>query len=89
MINGLIIANMLYQMVWVAVITYLEWFWLVRNYPRILASFIFCTPLFGVLAGGWILNEPITGKLLLALFSVGFGTYLVNRPDAKSRLLKG
>ncbi len=84
MINGLIIANMFYQIVWVAFITYLAWFWLVRNYPPSrLASFTFCTPLFGVLAGGWILDEPITVKLLLALFSVGFGIYLVNRPDAK------
>jgi drug/metabolite transporter (DMT)-like permease len=33
-----------------------------------------------VLAGGLLLNEPITGALLLALALVGIGIYLVNRP---------
>jgi drug/metabolite transporter (DMT)-like permease len=83
-LNGIIIANVLYQTVWVAFITYLAWFWLIRNYPPSrLASFTFCTPLFGVMAGSLLLNEPITGKLLLALVCVGLGIYLVNRPDVK------
>ncbi len=84
--NGLIAVNVIYQTVWVAFITYLAWFWLIRNYPPSrLASFTFCTPLFGVLAGAVLLNEPITNKLLLALVSVGLGIYLVNRPDSKTK----
>jgi drug/metabolite transporter (DMT)-like permease len=83
-LNGIIIANMIYQTVWVAFITYLAWFWLIRNYPPSrLASFTFCTPLFGVIAGGLFLKEPITLKLLIALVCVGLGIYLVNRPDLK------
>jgi drug/metabolite transporter (DMT)-like permease len=79
--NSVTIANMLYQAVWVAFITYLGWFWLVRNYPPSrLASFTFCTPLFGVLAGALILREPLTARLLGALVFVGLGIYLVNRP---------
>lgn len=86
MMNGLIVVNLLYQTVWVAFITYLAWFWLIRNYPPSrLASFTFCTPLFGVLAGGLLLKEPITSKLILALIFVGVGIYLVNRPDAKTK----
>jgi drug/metabolite transporter (DMT)-like permease len=85
MMTPLIAANVLYQTIWVAFITYLAWFWLIRNYPPSrLASFTFCTPLFGVLAGGLLLNEPITSKLLLALLFVGIGIYLVNRPNAKT-----
>ena len=85
MMTPLIAVNMLYQILWVAFITYLAWFWLIRNYPPSrLASFTFCTPLFGVLAGGLLLNEPITSKLLLALLCVGLGIYLVNRPVPKS-----
>ena len=85
MMNGLIAVNVIYQTVWVAFITYLAWFWLIRNYPPSrLASFTFCTPLFGVVAGGLLLNEPITSRLLIALVSVGLGIYLVNRPDAKT-----
>jgi drug/metabolite transporter (DMT)-like permease len=79
----LIVGCLVYQTVWVAFITYLAWFWLVRHYPASrLASFTFLTPLFGVLAGGVLLNEPITNVLLLSLVLVGTGIYLVNRPVA-------
>lgn len=78
----LIAGCLAYQIVWVAFVTYLAWFWLVRHYPASrLASFTFLTPLFGVLAGGTLLHESITTRLLLALVLVGTGIYLVNRPD--------
>jgi drug/metabolite transporter (DMT)-like permease len=80
-LTRLIIACLAYQIVWVAFITYLAWFWLIRHYPASrLASFTFLTPLFGVIAGGTLLHEPITSTLLLALILVGTGIYLVNRP---------
>ena len=83
LMTPLIAGCLVYQTVWVAFITYLAWFWLIRYYPPSrLASFTFLTPLFGVLAGGLLLNEPITGALLLALVLVGIGIYLVNRPPA-------
>ncbi|HEY45531.1 MAG: multidrug DMT transporter permease [Anaerolineae bacterium SM23_ 63] len=83
----LIVGCLAYQIVWVAFITYLAWFWLVRYYPASrLASFTFLTPLFGVLAGGVLLNEPITNLLLLALVLVSTGIYLVNRPVADQGL---
>ena len=79
----MIAASLVYQTVWVAFITYLAWFWLIRHYPPSrLASFTFLTPLFGVIAGGLLLNEPITGSLVLALVLVGMGIFLVNRPNA-------
>lgn len=81
LMTPLIAGSLIYQTVWVAFITYLSWFWLIRHYPPSrLASFTFLTPLFGVLAGGLLLNEPMTSSLLLALFLVGIGIYLVNRP---------
>lgn len=81
----LIAGCLVYQIVWVAFITYLAWFWLVRHYPASrLASFTFLTPLFGVIAGGMLLHESITTMLLLALVLVGTGIYLVNRPAAIS-----
>jgi drug/metabolite transporter (DMT)-like permease len=83
LITPLIAGSLVYQTVWVAFITYLAWFWLIRHYPPSrLASFTFLTPLFGVIAGGVLLNEPITGSLLLALVLVGMGIFLVNRPNA-------
>ena len=84
----LITTCLVYQIVWVAFITYLAWFWLVRHYPAsLIASFTFLTPLFGVIAGGTLLNEPITRILLLALVLVGTGIYLVNRPAASPEIV--
>jgi drug/metabolite transporter (DMT)-like permease len=77
----LIVVCLAYQIVWVAFITYLAWFWLVHHYPASrLASFTFLTPLFGVFAGGLLLNEPITNMLLISLVLVSTGIYMVNRP---------
>lgn len=79
-ITPLILANLFYQIVWIAFITYIAWFWLISNYAvSRLASFTFLTPLFGVLAGAVFLNEQITLYLVIALVLVGTGIYLVNR----------
>ena len=87
LITPLIVGCLVYQIVWVAFITYLAWFWLVRHYPASrLASFTFLTPLFGVLAGGVLLNEPITKLLMLSLVLVSVGIYVVNRPAADQDL---
>ncbi len=90
LMTPLIAGCIVYQTIWVAFITYLAWFWLIRHYPPSrLASFTFLTPLFGVLAGGLLLGEPITGGLLVALVLVGAGIYLVNRPNAEKFEQKG
>ncbi|MBW2239720.1 MAG: DMT family transporter, partial [Deltaproteobacteria bacterium] len=102
-LTPLIVGSLVYQTVWVVFITYLAWFWLIRHYPPSrLASFTFLTPLFGVLAGGLllnepitramllalVLNEPITRAMLLALVLVGTGIFLVNRPVVAREVLK-
>lgn len=80
LLTPLIVSSIIYQTVWVAFVTYLAWFWLVRHYPPSrLASFTFLTPLVGVLAGGFFLNEPISPMLIVSLVLVGTGIYLVNR----------
>ena len=80
-LTPVIIACLVYQALWVAFITYLVWFWLIRHYPvSRLSAFAFFTPLFGVLAGALLLGEPVTAHLLTALVLVGTGIYLVNRP---------
>ena len=87
-ITPLIVGSLIYQTVWVAAITYLAWFWLIQNYPAPrLASFSFFTPLFGVLAGGILLHEPMTASLLSALGLVALGIYLVNRPKKQSNVV--
>lgn len=87
LMTPLIAGSLVYQIVWIASITYLAWFWLVRHYPASrLTSFTFLTPLFGVLAGGVLLHEPITIFLLLALILVATGICLVNRPEAVKKM---
>lgn len=79
-LTPLVISSLIYQIVWVAFITYVTWFWLIRTYPvSRLAPFTFLTPLFGVMAGSWLLGETVTIYLLFALGMVGAGIYLVNR----------
>jgi drug/metabolite transporter (DMT)-like permease len=79
----MIALSLFYQTVWIATITYLAWFWLITRYQVYkLASFTFLTPLFGVIFGGIILDEPITLSLLVALALVGLGIALVNRKAA-------
>lgn len=73
-------SSLIFQIVWIAFITYFAWFWLISNYAvSRLSSFTFLTPMFGVLCGIVLLNEPITLNLVVALFMVGSGIYVVNR----------
>lgn len=84
-LTPLVIGSLLFQTVWIAFVTYLIWFWLIRHYPAgRLSSFTFLTPIYGVLAGHLLLDEPLTGLLLGALLLVGSGIYLVNRPERRS-----
>ena len=80
LMSPLIVASLAYQSIWVAFITYLVWFWLIRRYfvSRI-ASFSFLTPFFGVVAGHLLLDEAISSSLIVALILVGAGIYMVNR----------
>jgi drug/metabolite transporter (DMT)-like permease len=76
----LVLGALAFQTVLVAFVTYLAWFWLITRYPASqLSAFSFLTPLFGLVAGGVLLGEPITGALVLAMLLVGAGIYLVNR----------
>jgi len=79
-LSPVVTASLIYQIVWVAFITYIVWFWLIRKYPVFrIAPFTFLTPLFGVMAGAFFLGEPVTFFLICALVLVGTGIYLVNR----------
>ncbi len=76
----------LYQAIWVAAITYVAWFALIRDYPAsLLSSFTFLTPLFGVAFGAAVLGEPLSPRLVAALVLVAAGIYLVNRPPRTIR----
>lgn len=73
------VAGFLYQAFVVVAVTYVLWFALMRRYPASgLASFAFLSPVFGVLAGGLILHEPLSGRMFVALALIGAGLFTVN-----------
>ena len=85
-VTGLVAASLAYQILVVACVSYLTWFWLVASYPAgRLTAFSFLTPLFGMLAGGLLLADPITPALVAALVLVAAGIYLVNTVPAQAR----
>jgi drug/metabolite transporter (DMT)-like permease len=75
------IGWMTFQTVWVVAITFLIWFALMQRYSASrLSAFSFLTPLFGVAAGYFMLDEPITPAFIVAAVLVAAGLVLVNRP---------
>ena len=60
------------------------WLWLLTIYPAAsVAAFSFLAPVFGVLLGWWMLDEPIGLPILIALVLVSTGLILINRPPKK------
>jgi drug/metabolite transporter (DMT)-like permease len=79
----LVIGAFAYQVVVVAVFSYLLWFWMIHHFPVTrLAAFTFLAPLFGVALSALLLRETIPLRLYLGLGLVAAGLYLVNRPEA-------
>lgn len=80
-VTALATGALIFQAVFIVAVTYVLWFWLVSRYPASgLSSFAFLTPAFAVLMGGLILDEPLSGRLFLALAMIGVGIIIVNRP---------
>lgn len=80
-VSAVPIAAVLFQAIYVVAFTYIIWFWLLRRYPAAgLSSFAFLTPAFGVLFGGTLLGEPLSGRIFLALGLIVCGIAVVNRP---------
>ena len=60
--------------------SYLAWMWLLGHYPATrMSSFTFLTPVFALVFGVALLDEPLTLQLVLALVGVAAGIVLVNR----------
>jgi drug/metabolite transporter (DMT)-like permease len=79
--SALSIGSLLFQTVWVVGFTYLAWYALVQRYSaNRLAAITFLTPLFGVAAGHYILDEPLSAGFLIAVAMVTLGTLLPRIP---------
>jgi drug/metabolite transporter (DMT)-like permease len=79
-LSAITLGSLAFQIAVVTFASYLAWFWLVRHYPATrLAAFTLLTPVFGLLAGVLLLDEPVTVRLIAALAAVSAGIALVNR----------
>jgi drug/metabolite transporter (DMT)-like permease len=78
--SALSIASLAYQTIWVVSVTFVIWFALIARYSaNRLSVFTFLTPLFGVAAGHFVLNEPLTPAFGAAVALVAGGLVLVNK----------
>ena len=74
-------AMLAYQALVVVFFSYLMFVTLLDRYqPSALQSFVFLTPIWGVLAGHLLLAERLSGYLAGGMALVGAGLWLVNRP---------
>ena len=72
-------------MIAIVVFGYTTWFWLMRTYSAAsLHAFTFLTPIFGVVAGYFILGEQIGWPVVAGLVLVVLGIWLVNAPERKA-----
>jgi drug/metabolite transporter (DMT)-like permease len=78
--DALALGSLAYQTVWVVSVTFVIWFWVIKNYSaNRVSAFSFLTPLFGVAAGHLVLGEPMTLAFAAAVALVAAGLVLVNR----------
>ncbi|MCV3271909.1 DMT family transporter [Roseobacter sinensis] len=74
------LAGLLFQIVAVASLGFLAWFWLLSIYPASsVASFSFLSPVFAVILGWLLLGEEVSVKVWVALVLVAAGITLINR----------
>ncbi len=72
-------ASLAFHTFVVSFASFLAWFWLLRHYlASRLGVFSFLTPLFGIVFGAWLLNEPIELRFLLGAIPVLIGIVLVS-----------
>lgn len=74
------IAGMAFQIIGVASLGFLAWFWLMKIYPASsVASFSFLSPVFSVIFGWLLLSENVAPSVWGALVLVASGIFLINR----------
>ncbi|WXL27626.1 DMT family transporter [Ectopseudomonas mendocina] len=83
------VGSVLYQGVLVSFLSYLAWFWLLRRYlASHIGVFAFMTPMYGVLFGVWVLDEPLTANFIVGAVLVLAGIMLVGNHAWVLRQLK-
>ncbi|MCX5467797.1 DMT family transporter [Acinetobacter nematophilus] len=77
--TGLVIGSLIFHTIVVSFISFMLWFWLLRNYlANRLGVFSFLTPIFGMLFGVLFLNEQIELNFLFGAAMVMLGVMIVS-----------
>lgn len=77
-VSALAWGALFYQTVLVSAISYQLWFWMLQIYPATqLSGLTFLTPLFGILAGGLLLGDPLGWPLFAGLAAIAAGMRLL------------
>jgi len=85
-LNGKIVLAFFYQGVIAAGLTFVAFTALLKRHSAsLLSTFIFLAPIFGVLLGHLLLDDPLTSYLWLGLSLVAAGIFIVNRPRRGSQ----
>ncbi len=84
-LNAKIVLAFIYQGVIAAGLTFAAFAALLKRHSAsLLSSFIFLAPIFGVLLGHLLLQDPLTSYLGVGLGLVAVGIFIVNRPKRRS-----
>lgn len=74
------VIALLFQIIAVASLGFLVWFWLMKIYPASsVASFSFLSPVASVFLGWLLLSEEVSNAIYVALVLVAGGIFLINR----------
>jgi drug/metabolite transporter (DMT)-like permease len=77
--SDIVWTSMIFQTIIVAFISFLIWFWLLRNYlASRLSAFSFLTPLFGVAFGVLLMKDPVGVRFAIGAALVLSGVVLAN-----------
>jgi len=83
-LNSQVVASLVYQSVVTASFGFITWNSLLKKYgATALHSFVFIMPISGVVLGGLMLGEPITGNLISSMFLVAVGILIVHLRSIK------
>ncbi|HBX56080.1 DMT family transporter [Pseudomonas sp. UBA2684] len=87
-LTPLLWSSLLFQVLLVSFISFLAWFWLLRHYlASRLGVLSFMTPLFGIVFGVWLLDEPLEANFVAGALLVLGGILLVSGYEWLKHLL--
>ncbi|MBU2512336.1 DMT family transporter [bacterium] len=78
-VDATMVASIAYQSFFVAAFGYVAWNTLLKRYGAVsLHSFVFIMPITGVILGGLVLGEPLTGRLIAGLVFIVSGLLTIH-----------